>query len=140
MDFETLVRAKNELEPRVQQLVAHLDPERKALELEQIEERTAAPGFWDDPEAAKPLLQKRGTITNDIALAKRLSAGIEDLETGLELAREDPGMLAETGAVEADLRKAIEAAELRMMLGGELDHNHALLRIPPRDGRVQRPA
>ena len=30
MDFETLVRAKNELEPRVRQLVAHLDPERKA--------------------------------------------------------------------------------------------------------------
>ena len=71
MDFETLVRAKNELEPRVQQLVAHLGPERKALELEQIEERTTAPGFWDDPNAAKPLLQKRGSITNDIALAMK---------------------------------------------------------------------
>ena len=85
MDFDTLVRAKNELEPRVQQLVAHLDPERKALELEQIEERTTVPGFWDDPEAAKPLLQKRGALSNDIALAKRLSGAIEDLETGLEL-------------------------------------------------------
>ena len=53
MDFETLVRAKNELEPRVRQLVDHLDPERKALELEQIEERTTVPGFWDDPDAAK---------------------------------------------------------------------------------------
>ena len=107
MDFETLVRAKNELEPRVQQLVAHLDPERKALELEQIEERTTAPGFWDDPDAAKPLLQKRGSITNDIALAKRLASGIEDLETGLELAREDGGMLAEVATVEGDLRKAV---------------------------------
>ena len=98
MDFETLVRAKNELEPRVQQLVAHLDPERKALELEQIEERTTAPGFWDDPDAAKPLLQKRGAITNDIALAKRLSGGIEDLETGLELAKEDGDQTPETVA------------------------------------------
>ena len=99
MDFETLVRAKNELEPRVQQLVAHLDPERKALELEQIEERTTAPGFWDDPEAAKPLLQKRGTITSDIALAKRLKGGLEDLETGLELAKDDGEMLLEAGSV-----------------------------------------
>ena len=45
MDFETLVRAKNELEPRVQQLVAHLDPERKALELEQIEEKNHGAGL-----------------------------------------------------------------------------------------------
>ena len=65
MDFETLVRAKNELEPRVRQLVDHLDPERKALELEQIEERTTVPGFWDDPDAAKahpdmPIVTHRG--------------------------------------------------------------------------------
>src|SRR5512133_3759496 len=125
MDFETLVRAKNELEPRVRQLVAHLDPERKALELEQIEERTTVPGFWDDPDAAKPLLQKRGTLTNDIALAKRLSGGLEDLETGLELAKEDADMLTEVESVEGDLRKVIEDAELRMMLSGDLDHNHA---------------
>ena len=38
MDFDSLVRAKNELQPRVAQLVNHLDPERKKLELEQIEE------------------------------------------------------------------------------------------------------
>ena len=95
MDFETLVRAKNELEPRVRQLAAHLDPERKALELEQIEEKTAAPGFWDDPDAAKPLLKKRGVLGDDIALAKKLNAGIEDLETALELSREDAEMLSE---------------------------------------------
>jgi peptide chain release factor 2 len=137
MDFDTLVRAKNELEPRVQQLVAHLDPERKALELEQIEERTTAPGFWDDPDAAKPLLQKRGAITNDIALAKRLSAGIEDLETGLELAREDADMLTEVEAVEGDLRKTVEDAELRMMLSGELDNNHAIVAIAPGAGGTE---
>ena len=131
MDFETLVRAKSELEPRIQQLAAHLDPERKALELEQIEERTTAPGFWDDPDAAKPLLQKRGSLANDIALAKRLSSGLEDLETGLELARDDSDMLAEVEAIEVGLRKAVEDAELRMMLGGDLDNNHAIVAIAP---------
>ena len=137
MDFDSLVRAKNELEPRVQQLVAHLDPERKALELEQIEERTTAPGFWDDPEAAKPLLQKRGAISNDIALAKRLSGGLEDLETGLELAREDADMMTEVEAVERELRKAIEDSELRMMLSGDLDNNHAIVAIAPGAGGTE---
>ena len=83
MDFETLMRAKNELEPRVRQLCAHLDPERKALELEQIEEKAAAPGFWDDPEAAKPLLKKRGACSPTTSPWPRsLTGGLEDLETG----------------------------------------------------------
>ncbi len=137
MDFESLVRAKNELEPRVRQLVAHLDPERKSLELEQIEEQTAVPGFWDDPEAAKPLLQKRGTISDDIALAKRLSGGLEDLETGLELAREDSGMLVEVEAIEGALRQAVEDSELRMMLSGEMDAVHAIVAIAPGAGGTE---
>jgi peptide chain release factor 2 len=104
MDFESLVRAKNELDPRVRQLCGHLDAERKALELEQIEEQTAAQGFWDNPDAARPILKKRGAITDEIALAKRLSGGLEDLETALELARDDADMLREAEALEAKLR------------------------------------
>ena len=68
MDFETLTRSKHELEPRIRQMVAHLNPERLALELEQIEERVAAPGFWDDPDAARPVLKRRGAMTGDMAL------------------------------------------------------------------------
>ena len=137
MDFETLVRAKNELEPRVRQLAAHLDPERKALELEQIEEKTAAPGFWDDPDAAKPLLKKRGVLGDDIALAKKLNAGIEDLETALELSREDAEMLSEAESLESSLRKIVEDAELRMMLSGQLDSNNAIVAIAPGAGGTE---
>ncbi|HJW09272.1 MAG TPA: PCRF domain-containing protein, partial [Holophagaceae bacterium] len=125
MDFDSLVRAKNELQPRVDQLVRHLDPERKKLELEQIEERTLAPGFWDDPDAARPILKKRGVLTDEIALAKKLNSGLEDLETALELAREDESMLGESNEVEGQLRRAVEDAELRMMLSGDLDGNNA---------------
>ena len=42
--------------------VENIDPTE--LELQELEEMSA-PGFWEDPEAAKPLLQKRGTITNE---------------------------------------------------------------------------
>lgn len=137
MDFETLTRAKYDLEPRVRQLVGHLNPERKALELEQIEERTLAPGFWDDPDAARPILKKRGVLTGDIALAKRLNSGIEDLETGLELAKEDGDMLKEAESVELELRKTVEDAELRMMLSGDLDGNNAIVSISPGAGGTE---
>ncbi len=137
MDFETLMRAKYELEPRVHQLVAHLDPERKALELEQIEEKAAAPGFWDDPEKAKPVLKQRGLLTDDIDTAKRLTGGLEDLETALELSREDSDMLAEAVGVETTLRGVVEASELRMMLSGELDQNNAIVAIAPGAGGTE---
>jgi peptide chain release factor 2 len=137
MDFESLMRAKSELEPRVRQLVGHLDPERKALELEQIEEKAAAPGFWDDPEKAKPVLKARGLLTDDLDTARRLSGGLDDLETALELSRDDADMLGEAESVEATLRGHVEAAELRMMLSGELDQNNAIVAIAPGAGGTE---
>ena len=137
MDFESLMRVKSELEPRVRQLVGHLDPERKALELEQIEEKAAAPGFWDDPEKAKPVLKARGLLTDDLDTARRLSGGLDDLETALELSRDDADMLGEAEAVEAKLRSDVEAAELRMMLSGELDQNNAIVAIAPGAGGTE---
>lgn len=137
MDFESLVRAKNELEPRVGQLCRHLDAERKLLDLEQIEEQTGAPGFWDSPEAAKPILKKRGALADEIALSKRLSGGLEDLDTALELSRDDAGMLLEAEALEAKVRRDVEDAELRMMLSGELDSNNAIVAIAPGAGGTE---
>ena len=137
MDFDTLNRSRNELDPRIRQLVAHLDPERLALELEQLEERAAAPGFWDDPDKAKPLLKKRGAMTDGIALARKLSGGLEDLETALELSREDGEMLGEAESVESQLRAAVDEAELRMMLSGELDSNNAIVAIAPGAGGTE---
>ena len=137
MDYDSLQRAKAELEPRVRQLHGHLDPERKALELEQAEERTLAPGFWDDPDAARPLLQKRGQLQADIALARKLDGGLEDLDTALELSKDDEAMLAEAEALEGDLRRTVEDAELRMMLSGELDQNNAIVAIAPGAGGTE---
>jgi len=137
MDFETLMRAKAELEPRVKQLCDHLDAERKALELEQIEEKASAPGFWDDPDGARPVLQARGLLTEDIATSKKLSGGLDDLETALELSRDDSDMLGEAEAVEKVLREGVEAAELRMMLSGDLDQNNAIVAIAPGAGGTE---
>lgn len=137
MDFESLMRAKNELEPRVRQLVAHLDPERKKLELEQIEEKAAAPGFWDDPDKARPVLKARGLLTEDIATAAKLSGGLDDLETALELSRDDSDMLGEAESVEQTLRGGVESAELRMMLSGDLDQTNAIVAIAPGAGGTE---
>jgi peptide chain release factor 2 len=46
-------------------------------------------------------------------------------------------MLVEVEAVEGGLRKAVEDAELRMMLSGDLDNNHAIVAIAPGAGGTE---
>jgi peptide chain release factor 2 len=137
MDFDSLVRAKNELVPRVSQLCVHINAAFKMLELEQMEEQTTVSDFWDSPEVARMILKKMGVITNEIALAKRLSEGLEDLETALELAESDKEILLEAEIIQARLHKDVEDAELTMMLSGELDMNNAIVAIAPGAGGTE---
>jgi len=137
MDFDSLVRAKNELVPRVSQLCAHIDTERKMLEMEQMEEKTTNANFWNVPEVAKLILKKIGVIADEIALAKKLSDGLEDLETALELAQSDSDILLEAVMMQLQLQKDIEEAELTMMLSGELDINNAIVAIAPGAGGTE---
>ncbi|HJW10014.1 MAG TPA: peptide chain release factor 2, partial [Holophagaceae bacterium] len=58
-------------------------------------------------------------------------------ETALELAREDESMLGESNEVEGQLRRAVEDAELRMMLSGDLDGNNAIVAIAPGAGGTE---
>lgn len=48
MDLDSLIRAKNELKPRLDQLRVYLKADAKNLELTSIETQTLTPGFWDD--------------------------------------------------------------------------------------------
>lgn len=137
MDFDSLVRAKNELVPRVSQLCCHINIDFKILELEQMEEKTLAVDFWDSPEAARSLLKKIGVVTSEIALAKKLSEKLDDLEIALELAQFDKEILLEAIAIQARLQKDIEDAELTMMLSGELDINNAIVAIAPGAGGTE---
>lgn len=137
MDFDSIVRAKNDLMPRLEQLFKHLDIEHKTLELEQIEEQTLVPGFWDLPEVARPILKKIGNINHEIALAKRLSEELSDLETALELSQHDKEMLIEAESIKTRLMKDIEDTELNMMLSGELDSSNAILSIAPGAGGTE---
>lgn len=137
MDFDSLVRTKNELTPRVSQLCIHINIELKMLELGQMEEQTTASDFWDYPEKARLVLKKIGVISNEIALVKKLSEALEDLETALELAQSDQAMLLEAHDIQALLQKDIEDAELTMMLSGELDINNAIVAIAPGAGGTE---
>ncbi len=104
--------------------------------LEDLNQRTLAPGFWNDNEAAQKVLRKRSQVEGKLDLAKNLGRDLNDLSEYLELGLtenddsviQDASVQAET--VEARLRKA----ELDRMLSGPADKANCILSIHPGAG------
>ena len=42
--------------------------ERLKREIEELEMKSSAPGFWDDPEASQRIVQKTGRLKNTVEL------------------------------------------------------------------------
>ena len=91
----------------------------------------AAPDFWNDNEAAQKSLQNRSNLQRSVNLWKDLARESDDLEAMLVLLaeEEDDSLLSECEAIVSNLKKQLEAAELKAMLSGESDGNNAILAI-----------
>ena len=91
----------------------------------------AAPGFWDDNEAAQKSVQRRSILQRSVNLWKDLAKESDDLEATLTLLEEeeDDSLLGECETIVSDLTKQLVAAELKAMLSGESDGNSAIVAI-----------
>ncbi len=118
-----------ELEERRAALERCLDIETKRIELQNEEEKTQEPNFWDDAEAARKQLQRVASIKSWIEDYEKVAKGCEDLTLMPEFVKE--GLASE---VEFDEQYAItlgdtESLELRNMLRGEEDKLGAIMDI-----------
>lgn len=91
----------------------------------------AKDGFWDDPEAATPLLKERTFLSGRLESFQTLMSEIDDNELLVEMAHEegDEQTLAEVGAQASALEKKLREFTLDMMLDGEQDANNAIVSI-----------
>ena len=89
------------------------------------------PGFWDDPEAAKPILQERTRLTDNIDTFNQLQNDLEDGKVMLELAEEeeDDGALSEAAQQMAAVSDRLQKLSLAMMLDGPDDASNAIVSI-----------
>jgi peptide chain release factor 2 len=101
-----------------------------------LEKRTAAPGFWEDAEGARRVMQELNELNGWIEPWQALQRKTADLLELGELieAEDDPGMEEEfRGEVEA-LEGEVETLEFRNMLRGTDSERDALLTIHPGAG------
>ena len=116
----------------------HLDEKRERVA--ELEHRVAAPGFWDDADAARSVMAELSRDCDDIAAVERAREGLGDARTALELAAEmdgDEGLLAEASATVEALTRSIDEMELSSWFTGEFDHGDAIVTIKPGQGGLE---
>jgi peptide chain release factor 2 len=99
--------------------------------LEEEEQKTHAPDFWDNPKEAEIQLKKVASLKSWTVSFDKAAEALDDLSVLFDFAKEDAGSDAED-EVDAQYRKAlslIEDLEMRNMLGADEDHLGAIMKI-----------
>jgi peptide chain release factor 2 len=94
---------------------------------------------WEDPDRAQALGKERASLEAVVDTILKLSAGIEDAEELLEMAREenDPGTIASVDSDLDNLEKHLEELEFRRMFSGDMDSKNAFLDIQSGSGGTE---
>ena len=112
---------------------AIFDLEGKRQRLGELEEQSADPELWSDPERARTITQEISQLRQTISHYEELSHELEELRAYLELvAEEESPAEEELSELEQNLRRLrrqVEELEIESLLSGEYDRSPALVTI-----------
>ncbi len=129
IQFEELKLQLEQLEPDIKELANALGLDKLKMEIEQLEQRAAQPGFWDDAENSQKILQKTGALKNKVEAYDNLVAAYDDTLALIELANEeeDISLLEEAQAEFDKVKNDLDGQRLQTLLTGEYDSKNAIL-------------
>ena len=131
------------LEQRLAEVEAYLHIDEKRGRVEELEQMSAAPGFWDDADRARALMAELASARGDVEAVDGARLQLADARAALELASElgeDEGaadFVAEASANAEALARSVDALELSSWFTGEFDHGDAILTIKPGQGGLE---
>ncbi|MGP1994129.1 peptide chain release factor 2 [Zobellia laminariae] len=117
------------LQERLGALRRYLDVDAKLIEIENEQEKTLAPDFWDNPQEAQAhmkFIQSKKQWVDDYNAAKTL---VDDVEILLEFQQEGEDNEAEVTAQYDKALSQLEKLEFKNMLSEEGDELPAVLQI-----------
>lgn len=132
----------NALEARLTEVEAYLHIDEARGRVGELEQASAAPGFWDDADAARAHMAELAQVKGDVALVDGARERLSDARAALELAEEmgeEDGaeFVAEAAEAAAELTHSIDEMELSSWFTGEFDHGSAILSIKPGQGGLE---
>ena len=127
-----LENLKSELEackPVIKELHDVYNIENSMERIEELHEKAAEPGFWDDMEKSQKVLQETRQLEGRIEKYNGFVQSAEDIEVLIEMAADEDSeeMIEEIKEELGKLKSALDAAQLDTLLTGEYDKNNAII-------------
>ncbi len=117
------------LKQRLEQLKKFLKITEKQQQQREVEERMAAPDFWDNKERAQETVEKLSALKGLLDPFSQMAAEVEDFLVLGELGAEDESMLSEADTMWKPLAKRLAKYELLSFLSGKFDKSNAFFSI-----------
>jgi peptide chain release factor 2 len=111
----------------------------KLKEIRELEERMAQPGFWDNPERAREVIERSQELKTWAEPWTELSERVDDLRELATLLQEEPDdeLAAELDRAVEEVERGLDRLEFRNMLRGPDARREALLTIHPGAGGTE---
>ena len=129
LQFEELKLNLEAMKPEIDDLASALGLGQMRSEIEQLENRAAEPGFWDDMDNSQKILQRTANLKAKVEKYEKLVARYEDAMALIELGdeAEDESLIEEAQTELDGIRADIDRQRLETLLTGEYDKNNAIL-------------
>ena len=119
------------LQSKLDEAHIYLQVDKCRAHLPQLETEMGRPDLWDDAERARGVQTEYTQVRDDIALWDSLASSIADVETLIELLKEefDEALEIEAGALADDLEQQFTELELRALFTGQYDEGDAVCEV-----------
>lgn len=137
--YEDQAAQVDDFEHRLAELVQCLDVKGKQNQIAELEKQMEDPHFWDDPETAQKIVQKRKMVNDIVAGPEKIRSELEDLKALLELAQEeeDATLGGELDAQLETLQLKLTQLEITSLFSDPRDELNALVSIHPGAGGTE---
>ncbi|HMS72561.1 MAG TPA: peptide chain release factor 2 [Baekduia sp.] len=105
------------------------DVEALQAQVDELEERMQAPGFWDDADAAAKVSAEHARSSRKLKAFTSLESDVDDLESLIELAAEDAELEEELTQQLDQLERTLGELEEERLFSGEYDSGDALVTV-----------
>ena len=101
------------------------------VEIEELEQKAAEPGFWDNIEVSQKILQKTKGLKTKVERFQKLEQECEDLKILNQLGMEenDESLIPEIGQGITSLKEELQRLKLETLLVKPYDKNNAILTL-----------
>jgi len=128
--FSDIKSKLKDAEAKLSNLKLYLEVDKNEARLKELESQLANPGFWDDQEKSRPIIQELKIVRSILDPYFEARKEFDELgELAVILDEDDKGSIKEVSESLDKLAGKLEGLEFKCLLNGEADVNNAILSI-----------